>query len=99
MSEKRVLFMLSHGPGSCDVRRHAGLAGRAAVAGAVLWGNGAYLGVGDHLEPLVAAGVELYALRDSVEARGLIDRVRPDVELVNYHQVVDLVMKEYDLVL
>jgi sulfur relay protein TusB/DsrH len=62
-------------------------------------GDGAYLSVDDHLAPLVEAGVELYALRESVEARGLVDRVRSDVELVDYHRVVDLMMDVYHVVL
>ncbi|NIP34605.1 MAG: sulfurtransferase TusB, partial [Thermoplasmata archaeon] len=54
---------------------------------------------GDHLGPLKGAGVVLYALRDSVEARGLTGRVDPDVELIDYERWVDLIMDEYDLVL
>ena len=99
MSDKRVLFTLTHGPEKCDLSRHTAIAGRAGGAGAVITGDGAYLATGGHLAPLVDAGVELFALRDSVEARGLIDLVDPAVELIDYHRWVDLIMGEYDLVL
>lgn len=99
MSDKRALFILSQGPGHCDLGRHVALARSTGGAGAVIWGDGAYLLIDDHLAPLRAAGVSLFALRDSVEARGLTDRVGKDVRMVDYHQVVDLVMDEYDVVL
>ena len=99
MSDKRVLFTLVHGPEHCDLGRHTAIAGRAGAASAVIMGDGAYLTVGDHLAPLKEAGVQLFALRDSVEARGLTDRVDPGVQLIGYHQWVDLIMNEHDMVL
>ncbi len=99
MTDKRALFMLSQGPGHCDLSRHAALARSAGGAGAIIWGDGAYLLTEDHMAPLRDAGVTLYALRESVEARGLTDRVGKDVQLVDYHRVVDLVMDEHDVVL
>jgi len=99
MSDRTALFILGQGPGHCDLGRQAALARGSGGAAAVLWGDGAYLLTDDHLAPLRAAGVSLFALRDSVEARGLTDRVGGDVQLVDYHRVVDLVMDEYDVVL
>ena len=40
----------------------------------------------------------VYALRQSVEARGLTGRTMEGVELVDYDRVVDLIMEEYDIV-
>lgn len=99
MSDKRVLFTLTHGPGHCQLSRHAAIAGRAQTAAALMMSDGAYLATGGHTAPLSNAGVSLYALRDSVEARGLVDKVDPGVELIDYHKWVDLVMDLYDLVL
>lgn len=99
MSDKRVLFTLTHGPGHCELSRHAAIAGRAQAAGAVMMGDGAYLATGGHTAPLSEAGVTLFALRDSVEARGLTERVDREVQLIDYHRWVDLIMGDYDMVL
>jgi sulfur relay protein TusB/DsrH len=99
MSEKKALFIMSQPPDTCDIDRQVVVAGRTASAGALLMGDGAYFVNADHLKPLFGAGMVVYALRDSVEARGLVSRVPDGVELVDYHRVVDLMMEEYDVVM
>ena len=57
-----------------------------------------YFAVSDQGLMLMDQGVRVYALRPSVEARGLSDRVHEGVHLVDYHQAIDLIMDEYDIV-
>jgi sulfur relay protein TusB/DsrH len=96
MSDKKALFVVSQPPTKCDLGRHLAVAQRAAGAAALLIGDGVYFVNTDGLAPLFEAGLPVFALRDSVEARGLVDRVPGNVELVDYHRVVDLMMEEYD---
>lgn len=99
LSDKNALFVVSRPPSQCDLGRYLIVAERAASAAALLMGDGVYHVNADGLAPLFEAGLSVYALRDSVEARGLVDQVPKDVELVGYHKVVDLMMDEHDVVM
>ena len=99
MSDKRVLFMLTQGPGHCDLSLHIAIASKAQTASALVMGDGAYLVTGGHLAPLADAGVKLFALRDSVEARGLTARVDQEIEMIDYKRWADLIMVEHDIVM
>jgi sulfur relay protein TusB/DsrH len=99
LSTKKALFIIGQPPGQCDLAQTMIVARSSASAGAVLMGDGAYNVQREHAGPLVDAGIHLYALRDSVDARGLTDRVMDGVEMVDYDRIVDLMMEEYDVVL
>lgn len=40
----------------------------------------------------VGSKAKVYAVRDDVEKRGLVERVPEDVELIGYSQLVDLIV-------
>jgi sulfur relay protein TusB/DsrH len=98
MSDKKALLMINQPPFGCDLGKHLEVARRAASAGALLMGDGAYFVIEEHGGPILEAGVRVYALADSVDARGLGDRVMDGVELVDYDRVIDLVMEDHDVV-
>ena len=99
MSDKKVLLMLNQPPAECPLDRQLEVLSNAKEAGALLMQDAVFFAATDHGSRLLDAGVKVYALRESVGARGLSDRVRPEVELVSYDRVVDLIMEDYDMVL
>ncbi len=52
-----------------------------------------------HAQRLVQAGVKLYVSRPHMESRGLSSRLGVPVTLVDYDQIVDLIMEQYDKVI
>lgn len=60
-----------------------------AGAQIVLIQDGVYLDV----RRFVGSKVKVYVVRNDVEKRGLVDRVHEDMELIDYGQLVDLVVQ------
>jgi tRNA 2-thiouridine synthesizing protein B len=98
MSEKKALMLLNQAPFDCDLRSQMLLLEHSAQGGALLMQDGVYFAISEQGTELIDRGVHVYALRQSVEARGLSDRVHDRVVLVDYHEAVDLIMEEYDIV-
>lgn len=98
MSDKKVLMLLNQAPFDCDLRSQMLLLEHSAQGGALLMQDAAYFATADQGLMLLDQGVRVYALRPSVEARGLSGRTHPGVQLVDYHEAIDLIMEEYDTV-
>ena len=98
MTDKKVLMMLNQSPAQCDLTRQLEAARGASEVGAVLMMDAVYFTATEDGKRLLDAGVNVYALRQSVEARGLTGRTLDGIELVDYDKVVDLIMEEYDIV-
>jgi sulfur relay protein TusB/DsrH len=98
MSDKSVLLMLNQPPSKCPLERQLLMLEGTKEKGALLIQDAVFHSVSDEGKQLLDHGFKLYALRCSVEARGIIDRVIDGVQLVDYHQVVDLIMDGYDVV-
>ena len=98
MTDKKALMMLNQSPAECDLTRQLAVVSGASEAGAVLMMDGVYFAATDDGKRLLDAGLNVYALRQSVEARGLTGRTLDGVEVVDYDRVVDLIMEEYDIV-
>jgi tRNA 2-thiouridine synthesizing protein B len=98
MSDKKALMMLNQSPAECDLTRQIEAVSAAKEAGAVLMMDAAYFAATEGGQRLMDAGLNVYALRQSVEARGLTGRTLEGVEIVDYDRVVDLIMEEYDIV-
>jgi sulfur relay protein TusB/DsrH len=98
MRDKRVLLMLNQPPARCPLERQFRMLEGTEGKGALLIQDAVYFAVSDEGRELMDQGFEVYALRPSVEARGIIDRVTDGVHLVGYNRVVDLMMDEYDIV-
>jgi sulfur relay protein TusB/DsrH len=90
--------MLNQPPTKCPLDRQFRMLEGTGRKGAVLIQDAVYFTVSDEGRRLMDEGFSVYALRQSVEARGIIDRVADGVELVDYGRVVDLMMDEYDVV-
>ena len=65
-----------------------GLVREDSAAAVVLLQDGVYLSV----EPVLAAGKKVYAIGRDVERRGLSGRISNSVRLIDYHQLVDLLL-------
>jgi sulfur relay protein TusB/DsrH len=50
----------------------------------------------EYCDKLVKDGIKVYALKADVEARKLIEKMRPGVELIDYKQWVSLLMDKHD---
>jgi sulfur relay protein TusB/DsrH len=98
VSEKKALMMLNQAPFDCDLRQQMLLLQTAKEGGALLMGDAVFFAATGKGEELQTRGVKVYALEDSVDARGLGGRMLPGVELVDYHRAIDLIMDEYDIV-
>jgi tRNA 2-thiouridine synthesizing protein B len=98
MTDKKVLLMLNQSPAECDLTRQLAALSTASGAGAVLMMDAVYFAATEGGQRLMDAGLNVYALRQSVEARGLTGRTLDGVEVVDYDRVVDLIMEEYDIV-
>ncbi len=99
MSGKRALMMVNQSPWDCSLERPLKVLAGAASGGILLMQDGVLFAATDHGRELLGEGHQVYALRQSVEARGLSDRLLEGVELVDYRRVVDLIMEEYDVVM
>ena len=98
MTDRKALMMINQSPAKCDLTRHLEVARGASEVGAVLMMDAVYFAATEGGKRLLDAGVNVYALRQSVEARGLTGRTLDGIELVDYDRVVDLIMEEYDVV-
>ncbi len=98
MPEKRALLLLNQAPFDCDLSKHLMVLGAAAEGGALLMQDAVYFAATERGRRLLDAGVRVYALRESLEARGVIDRVLEGVHVVDYGEAVDLIMERYDIV-
>jgi len=49
-----------------------------------------------YLKKAVSLGIEVYALKEDCETRGLLRQIKSKVRTVEYKGWVDLVMKEHD---
>ena len=99
MTDKKVLMMMNQSPADCSLERQIQLASNATEAGAILMQDAVFFAATEDGHRLLDAGVKVYALRQSVEARGLHGRTLEGVEMVDYDRMVDLIMEEYDIVL
>ena len=99
MTDKRALLMLNQPPSECPLERQLEVLSGASAMGALLMQDAVYFAATERGRQLLDAGVSVYALRQSVDARGLLGRTMEGVELVDYERVVDLIMEEYDIVL
>jgi sulfur relay protein TusB/DsrH len=90
--------MLNRAPFDFDLTKHTTLLDAAAACGALLMQDAVYFATTDHGRRLLERGVEVYALRDSLDARGVLDRVHHGVTVVDYGDAVDLIMEAYDIV-
>ena len=52
-----------------------------------------------HSEELASLGVPIFASKIHVEERGISDRLVVDAKLVDYPDMVDLIMEQYDKVI
>jgi sulfur relay protein TusB/DsrH len=50
----------------------------------------------EYCDKLAENKIEIYALKADCEARGLMDKVRPKVKVIDYRQWVKLVMAAHD---
>ncbi len=98
MSEKKVLLMLNQPPSKCPLDRQLRMLEGTENKGALLLQDAVFHAVSKEGQELLDRGFQLYALRQSVEARGIIDRLIDGVQTVDYGGVVDLIMNEYDVV-
>lgn len=98
MSDKNALIMLNQSPTDCPLDRQLEVLDHAAGKGVLLMQDAVLFTVTGEGRRLQEAGAKVYALRQSVEARGIVDRVMDGVELVDYGRAIDLIMDEYDIV-
>ena len=98
MSDKKALLMLNQTPADCPLERQLEVLDHAAGKGVLLMQDAVLFAVSDKGRELLERGGRVFALRQSVEARGLLDRVMDGVELVDYGRAIDLIMDEYDIV-
>ncbi len=99
MTDKKVLMMLNQSPADCSLERQLKIAATSPKAGAILMQDAVYFAATEEGRKLLDSGVTVYALRQSVEARGLTGRTMDGIEMVDYDRMVALIMEEYDIVL
>jgi len=49
-----------------------------------------------YLKRVIPAGIEVYVLKEDCEARGLLQKIKDEVRVVDYKGWVDLVMNKHD---
>ncbi len=91
-------MILNRSPSECSLDRQLKVLSSVPGGGAILMQDAVYFAATEDGRKLLDSGVTVYALRQSVEARGLTGRTMEGVELVDYDRVVDLIMEEYDIV-
>ncbi len=52
-----------------------------------------------HNEEVNSYGVPLYLAKHHAEERGILDRLEGNVKIVDYPEIIDLMMEEYDRVI
>ena len=70
----------------------------AAAGGALLMQDAVYFATTVHGRRLLDNGVEVYALRDDLDARGVLGRVHEGVKVVDYGDAIDLIMDSFGVV-
>jgi len=53
----------------------------------------------EYCERLVEGRIGAYVLRGDCEARGLLEKIGKDIQIVDYKRLVKLVMKEHDKII
>jgi sulfur relay protein TusB/DsrH len=96
--DRRALLVVATSPAETALDWQLDTLGRAAGRGVLLIQDGVGFATTDAIEQLRREGVRIHALGPSLEARGMRDRVAGDVEVVDWHGAIDLIMGEYDLV-
>jgi len=96
-----MLIILSKSPFTSDYESLVKLLSKAVEKGesvAILHIQDACTAVTSdkHLKRLMPLGIEVYALKEDCEARGLLQEVEDGVKTVDYKGWVDLVMKKHD---
>jgi len=99
MEGRRALMVVVRSPAEAELRWQLELLDRAAGRGVLLMQDGVLFATAEHVHLLDREGLRLYALRHSLEARGVADRVAPGVEVVDYTRAIDLMMADYDLII
>ena len=99
MEGRRALMVVGTSPAETELGWQLELLDRAAGKGVLLMQDGVLFATHEHVHRLGREGLRLYALRDSLEARGIADRVAPGVEVVDYARAIDLMMADYDLIM
>ena len=99
MEGRRALMVVGTSPTETDLGWQLGLLDRAAGKGVLLMQDGVLFAIREHVHLLNREGLRLYALRDSLEARGLSDRVAPGVEVVDYARAIHLMMADHDVIM
>jgi tRNA 2-thiouridine synthesizing protein B len=99
MEGRRALMVVGTSPAEAELGWQLELLDRAAGKGVLLMQDGVLFATAEHVHLLRREGLALYALRQSLEARGVADRVAPGVEVVDYARAIDLMMADYDLIM
>jgi sulfur relay protein TusB/DsrH len=99
MEGRRALMVVGTSPEETELGWQLDLLGRATARGVLLMQDGVLFATREHVHRLERDGLRLYALRHSLEARGVADRVAPGVEVIDYARAVDLIMADYDLIM
>jgi len=96
-----MLITLSKSPFVSDYESFVRLVSKAVEKGervAILHIQDACIAVtlDRYLRKVMSLGVEVYALREDCEARGLLEKIKNGVRTVDYKGWVDLVMNKHD---
>ena len=98
MEGRRALMVVGTSPAETELGWQLDLLDSAAGKGVLLMQDGVLFATAEHVHRLRREGLRLYALRHSLEARGVSDRVAPGVEVVDYPRAIDLMMADYDVI-
>ena len=96
--DRRALLVVGTSPAETDLDWQLDTLGRATGRGVLLIQDGVGFATTGAIKRLRREGVRIHALGPSLDARGMRDRVAGDVEVVDWHRAIDLIMGEYDLV-
>jgi len=96
-----MLIILSKSPWAENYGSILEIARKAAENGekvAVLHIQDACIAVtmNEYCDKLAEKRIDVYALKADCEARGLAQKVSPKVKLIDYKQLINLVMREHD---
>ena len=98
MVGRRALMVVGTSPAESDLGWQLDLMDGAGGGGVLLMQDGVLFATAEHVHLLRREGLRLYALRHSLEARGVAGRVAPGVEVVDYARAIDLMMAEHDVI-
>jgi len=90
-----MLYTLSHSPTQCDLPALLRLTTQGDDLLLLQDGVLAGLAGSTHLELLLNAPISLYALKDDLEARGLIGHFSHKITVVGYNHFVELTEKHH----